>query len=114
VANEGDCLVAGGVCQTPTYLSGKGKEACQVEFKKQLQAFLKKDVDFLIAEVCTLTIYLNIKSFLTRVSRTLWLFYKGFNIWYVCEKTMCVCMCDRSVEYIMLTGLNLEIVLILF
>lgn len=52
VADEGDCLVAGGVSQTPTYLSGKGKEACQVEFKKQLAAFMKKDVDFLIAEVC--------------------------------------------------------------
>ncbi|XP_031558118.1 betaine--homocysteine S-methyltransferase 1-like [Actinia tenebrosa] len=50
VADEGDCLVAGGVCQTPTYLSGKGKEACQVEFKKQLEVFMKKNVDFLIAE----------------------------------------------------------------
>lgn len=54
VADEGDGLVAGGVCQTPTYLSGKGKEACQVEFKKQLAAFIKKDVDFLIAEVCVI------------------------------------------------------------
>ncbi|KAK3750571.1 hypothetical protein QZH41_009813 [Actinostola sp. cb2023] len=50
VANEGDALVAGGVCQTPTYLSGQGKEACQVEFKKQLEVFVKKDVDFIIAE----------------------------------------------------------------
>ncbi|XP_020908218.1 betaine--homocysteine S-methyltransferase 1 [Exaiptasia diaphana] len=50
VADEGDALVAGGVCQTPTYLSGKGKEACQVEFRKQLEVFVKKDVDFLIAE----------------------------------------------------------------
>jgi len=50
VADEGDALVAGGVAQTPTYLSGKGKEACQKEFNKQLEVFIKKDVDFLIAE----------------------------------------------------------------
>ena len=51
VANEGDALVCGGVCQTPTYLSGKGKEACQKEFEKQIEIFLKNDVDFLLAEV---------------------------------------------------------------
>lgn len=51
VANEGDALVCGGVCQTPTYLSGKGKEACQEEFMKQIEIFLKNDVDFLLAEV---------------------------------------------------------------
>lgn len=50
VANEGDALVCGGVCQTPTYLSGKGKEACQKEFEKQIEIFLKNDVDFLLAE----------------------------------------------------------------
>ncbi|XP_048583574.1 betaine--homocysteine S-methyltransferase 1 isoform X2 [Nematostella vectensis] len=50
VADEGDALVAGGVCQTPTYLSGKGKEACQAEFQKQVDVFIKKDVDFIIAE----------------------------------------------------------------
>lgn len=46
--------MCGGVCQTPTYLSGKGKEACQKEFEKQIEIFLKNDVDFLLAEV-TLT-----------------------------------------------------------
>ena len=51
MANEGDALVCGGVCQTPTYLSGKGKEACQREFEKQIEIFLKNDVDFLLAEV---------------------------------------------------------------
>ena len=51
VANEGDALVCGGVCQTPTYLTGKGKEDCQEEFKKQIEVFIKNDVDFLIAEV---------------------------------------------------------------
>ena len=44
-------MVCGGVCQTPTYLSGKGKEACQREFEKQIEIFLKNDVDFLLAEV---------------------------------------------------------------
>lgn len=44
-------MVCGGVCQTPTYLSGKGKEACQKEFEKQIEVFLKNDVDFLLAEV---------------------------------------------------------------
>lgn len=44
-------MVCGGVCQTPTYLSGKGKEACQKEFEKQIEIFLKNDVDFLLAEV---------------------------------------------------------------
>lgn len=45
-------MVCGGVCQTPTYLSGKGKEACQKEFDRQIEIFLKNDVDFLLAEVC--------------------------------------------------------------
>lgn len=43
--------MCGGVCQTPTYLSGKGKEACQREFEKQIEIILKNDVDFLLAEV---------------------------------------------------------------
>ena len=37
VANEGEgTFVAGGVSQTPSYLSGKGKEAVQSEFRKQV------------------------------------------------------------------------------
>jgi len=50
VANEGDALVLGGVCQTPTYLSGLGKEKVQAEFKKQCDAFVAEKVDFLLAE----------------------------------------------------------------
>lgn len=50
VAEEGDALVAGGISQTPTYLSGAGKEACQKEFKKQLDEFVKNKVDFIICE----------------------------------------------------------------
>ncbi|KAI8479601.1 hypothetical protein Bbelb_390450 [Branchiostoma belcheri] len=50
VADEGGCLVAGGISQTPTYLSGKGKEAVQAEFRKQIKIFVANDVDFLLAE----------------------------------------------------------------
>lgn len=51
VANEGDALVAGGISQTPAYLSGLGKAAVQGEFKKQVDCFVENKVDFLIAEV---------------------------------------------------------------
>lgn len=51
VANEGDALVAGNFCQTPSYMSGLGKEVVQQEFKKQVDVFVKNDVDFLLAEV---------------------------------------------------------------
>lgn len=50
VANEGDALVAGGVCQTPAYLSGLGKAAVQAQLKKQLDCFVEQNVDFLICE----------------------------------------------------------------
>jgi len=51
VAGEGDdVLVAGGISQTPSYLSGKGKEAVQAEFRKQLKVFLENKVDFMICE----------------------------------------------------------------
>ena len=43
-------MVAGGICQTPTYLSGCGKEECQRIFQEQLDCFVEKKVDFLIAE----------------------------------------------------------------
>ena len=51
VAAEGDALTLGGICQTPTYLSGKGKEAVQAEFRKQIQVFIKNNMDFLLCEV---------------------------------------------------------------
>lgn len=53
VANEGDALVAGGVSQTPSYLSCKSENDVKAIFKKQIDVFVKKDVDFLIAEVCS-------------------------------------------------------------
>lgn len=51
VANEGDALVAGGVSQTPSYLSCKSETEVKAIFKKQMDVFIKKNVDFLIAEV---------------------------------------------------------------
>ncbi|TKS84924.1 Betaine--homocysteine S-methyltransferase 1 [Collichthys lucidus] len=50
VANEGDALVAGGVSQTPSYLSCKSEDEVKAIFKKQLDVFVSKNVDFLIAE----------------------------------------------------------------
>ena len=51
VADEGDALTLGGVCQTPSYLSGKGKQVVQEEFRKQIAVFIKNDMDFLLCEV---------------------------------------------------------------
>ncbi|KAM8792475.1 betaine--homocysteine S-methyltransferase 1 [Eudromia elegans] len=50
VAKEGDALVAGGVSQTPSYLSCKDKAEVKAVFRKQLEVFTRKNVDFLIAE----------------------------------------------------------------
>jgi len=50
VADEFGCLVCGGVCQTPTYLSGLGKTKTQDEFRKQMEVFIENDVDFILAE----------------------------------------------------------------
>ena len=51
VANEGDALVAGGISQTPAYLSCKNEAEVKAIFKKQADVFVQKNVDFLIAEV---------------------------------------------------------------
>ncbi|XP_041042322.1 betaine--homocysteine S-methyltransferase 1 [Carcharodon carcharias] len=50
VANEGDALVAGGVSQTPSYLSCKSETDVKAIFRKQLDVFIKKNVDFMLAE----------------------------------------------------------------
>lgn len=50
VADQGDALVAGGISQTPSYLSGNGKDSVQQEFRKQVNVFVKNNVDFLICE----------------------------------------------------------------
>ena len=51
VANEGNALVLGGICQTPSFLSGAGKQAVQNEFRKQIDVFVASGVDFLLCEV---------------------------------------------------------------
>lgn len=43
-------MVAGGICQTPTYLAGIGKEATCKMFDEQLAVFKDQGVDFMIAE----------------------------------------------------------------
>ncbi|XP_042369435.1 betaine--homocysteine S-methyltransferase 1-like, partial [Plectropomus leopardus] len=50
VANEGDALVAGGVSQTPCYVQSHSETEVKTIFKKQMDDFLKKDIDFFIAE----------------------------------------------------------------
>ncbi|XP_037632897.1 betaine--homocysteine S-methyltransferase 1-like isoform X2 [Sebastes umbrosus] len=50
VANEGDALVAGGVSQTPCYVETHSETEVKAIFKKQMDDFLKKDIDFFIAE----------------------------------------------------------------
>jgi len=49
-ADEFGGIVAGGICQTPSFLSGASKQKVQEEFHKQCRAFQKGGVDFLIAE----------------------------------------------------------------
>ena len=51
VANEGDALVLGGICQCPSYLSGKSKEEVQAEYRKQIKVFVEEGLDFLLCEV---------------------------------------------------------------
>jgi len=50
VAGEGDALTAGGISQTPTYLSGCTREQVKAEFRKQVGVFVKNGLDFLICE----------------------------------------------------------------
>ena len=57
VAEEGGALVAGGVCQTPSYLSNQGKDAVFAQFQKQIDCFVAENVDFFIAEVNSLLYY---------------------------------------------------------
>jgi len=50
VASEGDAIVGGGISQTPTYLNKSSRDACKVEFKKQIKVFQEEKLDFLICE----------------------------------------------------------------
>uniref|UniRef100_A0A672HVT2 Betaine--homocysteine S-methyltransferase 1-like n=1 Tax=Salarias fasciatus TaxID=181472 RepID=A0A672HVT2_SALFA len=50
VADEGGALVAGGVSQTPLYANKGSESDVKAIFKKQLDDFLKKDIDFFMVE----------------------------------------------------------------
>jgi betaine-homocysteine S-methyltransferase len=50
VADEGGALFLGGVCQTPTYLNGIGKEATKEVFRKQMKVFHDEKVDLIMCE----------------------------------------------------------------
>ncbi|XP_071962030.1 betaine--homocysteine S-methyltransferase 1-like isoform X2 [Antedon mediterranea] len=50
VAGDSGILVCGGLSPTPAYTEGKGKEFVQGEFRKQIEVYKKKKVDFLLAE----------------------------------------------------------------
>ena len=49
--SDGYGLVAGGVSQTPAYLTFKDKEKVKEEVKKQLVVFKEQKVDLMICEV---------------------------------------------------------------
>nr|XP_020725575.1 S-methylmethionine--homocysteine S-methyltransferase BHMT2 [Odocoileus virginianus texanus] len=50
VADKGDALVAGGICQTSLYAHHKDEVRIKKLFRLQLEIFARKNVDFLIAE----------------------------------------------------------------
>ncbi|CAH1241571.1 BHMT [Branchiostoma lanceolatum] len=50
VVGDADVLLCGAMSPTPSYLDGKGKQAVQQEYAKQMQAFIDHDLDFLLAE----------------------------------------------------------------
>uniref|UniRef100_A0A4X1T3B6 Betaine--homocysteine S-methyltransferase 2 n=1 Tax=Sus scrofa TaxID=9823 RepID=A0A4X1T3B6_PIG len=50
VAGKGDALVAGGLCQTSLYKHHKDEDRIKKLFRLQLEVFVRKNVDFLIAE----------------------------------------------------------------
>lgn len=51
VANQGNALVAGCMSKTPCYVNSRNETEVKAIFKKQMDDFLKKDIDFFIAEV---------------------------------------------------------------
>lgn len=51
MADKGDAVVAGGICQTAIYKHDRDEARVKRLFRLQLEVFAKKNVDFLIAEV---------------------------------------------------------------
>lgn len=50
VADEGGALVAAAISETPCYIDSTSESKVKEIFKKQLDVFLQKDIDFFIAE----------------------------------------------------------------
>ncbi|XP_004586371.2 S-methylmethionine--homocysteine S-methyltransferase BHMT2 isoform X1 [Ochotona princeps] len=50
VASQGDALVAGSICQTSLYTQHRDETRIKKLFRSQIEVFLRKNVDFLIAE----------------------------------------------------------------
>ena len=51
IANESDALVAAGVSQTPVYLVNRNQAEVKAIIQKQLDVFIRKDIDFYMVEV---------------------------------------------------------------
>ena len=52
MAQEGGALFAGSICQTASmYSSGAGQKVVMEKFRHQIEIFIEKDVDLIIAEV---------------------------------------------------------------
>lgn len=51
VADQGSALVAGCMSKTPCYAKNHNETEVKAIFKKQMDDFLKKDIDFFIVEV---------------------------------------------------------------
>jgi len=50
VAAEGNALTCGGLSQCPSYIDGLGEAKVKSEFRKQVNEFVKQDIDFLVCE----------------------------------------------------------------
>ena len=50
--SEDGILVAGSVTKTEAYTNDEGKEKVQQEFRRQLDFYIRNDLDFVVAEVC--------------------------------------------------------------
>lgn len=51
VANSGNAMVCGSIPPTKSFKQGEGKEKVQAEIRRQVEIFMSRKVDFLIAEV---------------------------------------------------------------
>jgi len=78
VGEKYNALVAGGISQTPDYLSNKGKQAVQDQFRKQINVFQENGVDFMIAE------------YYEHIEETEWAIEACLEYGYVTAANMCI------------------------